>query len=73
VPVLPLLVDAFVQGASGDPSVPLDKRLRKSELHFLASVFANLTTVPSTISYSPWPKLMVDMKLLSHTPGGYSS
>jgi len=44
VPALPLLVDAFVQGASIDPSVPLDKRPRKSELHFLASVFANLTT-----------------------------
>jgi hypothetical protein len=42
---LPLLVDAFVQGANIDPSVPLDKRPRKSELHFLASVFANLSTV----------------------------
>jgi hypothetical protein len=46
VPALPLLVDAFVQGgATIDPSVPLDQRPRKSELHFLASVFANLTTV----------------------------
>ncbi|KAH9992766.1 hypothetical protein BJV74DRAFT_396533 [Russula compacta] len=44
VHVLPLLVDAFVQGANIDPSVPLDKRPRKSELHFLASVFANLST-----------------------------
>ncbi|KAH9004594.1 DUF383-domain-containing protein [Lactarius hatsudake] len=44
VPALSLLVDAFVQGASIDPSVPLDKRPRKSQLHFLASVFANLTT-----------------------------
>lgn len=44
VPALPLLVDAFVQGASIDPSAPLDERPRKSELHFLASVFANLTT-----------------------------
>ncbi|KAI9464518.1 DUF383-domain-containing protein [Lactarius psammicola] len=44
VPALPLLIDAFVQGASIDPSVPLDERPRKSELHFLASVFANLTT-----------------------------
>jgi hypothetical protein len=70
VPVLPLLVDAFVQGASIDPSVPLDKRPRKSALPFLASVFANLTTVPSTISYSPCPRLMMGV---SHTPGGYSS
>ncbi|KAH9066564.1 DUF383-domain-containing protein [Lactarius vividus] len=44
VPALSLLVDAFVQGASIDPSVPLDERPRKSELNFLASVFANLTT-----------------------------
>jgi len=45
VPALPLLVDAFVQGTSIDPNIPLDERPRKSELHFLASVFANLTTV----------------------------
>ena len=45
VRALPLLVNAFVQGANVDPSIPLDKRPRKSELHFLASVFANLSTV----------------------------
>ena len=45
VPALSLLIDAFVQGASVNPSTPLDQRPRKSELHFLASVFANLTTV----------------------------
>ena len=45
VRALPLLIDAFVQGANMDPSVPLDKRPRKSELHFLASVFANVSTV----------------------------
>ena len=61
VPALPLLIDAFVQGASVDPSTPLDKRPRKSELHFLASVFANLTTVPSTMSYSLWPRLMMGL------------
>jgi hypothetical protein len=42
---LPLLVNAFVQGANIDLGIPLDKRPRKSELHFLASVFANLSTV----------------------------
>jgi len=41
---LPLLVDAFVQSANIDLCIPLDKRPRKSELHFLASVFANLST-----------------------------
>lgn len=51
VPALPLLVDAFVKGANIDPSVPLDKRPRKSELHFLASVFANLSMVyPGTFA-----------------------
>ncbi len=45
VRTLPLLADAFVQGANIDLSTPLDKRSRKSELHFLASVFANLSTV----------------------------
>jgi hypothetical protein len=45
VRALPLLVNAFVQGANVDLSIPLDKRPRKSELHFLASVFANLSTV----------------------------
>jgi len=44
VRALPLLVDAFVQAANIDLSTPLDKRPRKSELHFLASVFANLST-----------------------------
>ena len=48
VRALPLLIDAFVQGANIDPSVPLDKRSRKGELHFLASVFVNLSTVSST-------------------------
>lgn len=51
MPALPLLVDAFVKGANIDPSVPLDKRPRKSELHFLASVFANLSMVyPGTFA-----------------------
>ncbi len=45
VRALPLLVDVFVQGTNIDLSIPLDKRPRKSELHFLASVFANLSTV----------------------------
>ncbi|KAI9508162.1 DUF383-domain-containing protein [Russula earlei] len=44
VRALSLLVDAFVQVANVDPTMPLDKRPRKSELHFLASVFANLST-----------------------------
>jgi len=52
VRALPLLVDAFVQGANLDPSIPLGKRPRKSELHFLASVFANLSTsVPGRVFF----------------------
>jgi hypothetical protein len=42
---LPLLVDAFVQGSQVVESGDLSKRSRKAELHFLASVFANLTVV----------------------------
>ncbi|KAG8954878.1 hypothetical protein FRC04_010361 [Tulasnella sp. 424] len=41
VPALPLLLDAFVQGASEDPNASTK---RKAPLHFLASVFANLST-----------------------------
>ncbi|KAI0064035.1 DUF383-domain-containing protein [Artomyces pyxidatus] len=44
---LPLLVDAFVQGAALSPDTPLAQRTRKSQLHFLASVFANLATSPA--------------------------
>ncbi|TFK69306.1 DUF383-domain-containing protein [Pluteus cervinus] len=43
---LPLLVDAFVQGAQFSESDDPEKRLRKGNLHFLASVFANLTMSP---------------------------
>jgi hypothetical protein len=47
LPALPLLVDAFVQGAmvqaAGDKAAQ-----RKGQLHFLASVFANLTVVGRT-------------------------
>lgn len=43
--VMPLLVDAFVESAPIDENQMLDKRKRKGELHFLASVFANITTV----------------------------
>ncbi|KAI0305999.1 hypothetical protein B0F90DRAFT_1874081 [Multifurca ochricompacta] len=49
---LPLLIDAFVQGANVGPGVSLDERPRKSELHFLASVFANLsTTLPGRLFF----------------------
>ncbi|KAF9060733.1 hypothetical protein BDP27DRAFT_1385484 [Rhodocollybia butyracea] len=39
---LPLLLDAFVQGANVEEISDLSKRPRKGSLHFLASVFANL-------------------------------
>ncbi|KAF8236647.1 cytoplasmic protein [Tricholoma matsutake] len=44
---LPLLLDAFIQGAQADESGDISKRTRKGDLHFLASVFANLTTAPA--------------------------
>lgn len=45
VPALPLLVEAFVQGASMGEITDLSKRQRKGELNFLASVFANMSVV----------------------------
>ncbi|KAJ7114125.1 hypothetical protein C8R44DRAFT_796352 [Mycena epipterygia] len=57
VPALPLLVDVFVQGAqideSGDPSA----RIRKGNAHFLASVFANLTTSPAGRNFFLGPRV----------------
>jgi hypothetical protein len=47
VPALPLLLDAFIQGAQVDPSADPATRKRKGELHFLSSVFANLSVVCS--------------------------
>ncbi|KAF9785259.1 DUF383-domain-containing protein [Thelephora terrestris] len=41
---MPMLVDAFAQGALVDENQQLDERKRKGELHFLASVFANITS-----------------------------
>lgn len=52
VPALPLLIDAFVQGAAVENEQDPNKRLRKASLHFLASVFANITIV----SHLPQPQ-----------------
>jgi hypothetical protein len=41
---LPLLVDAFVQGANVDAAGE-SRQVRKGDLHFLSSVFANLSVV----------------------------
>lgn len=45
ISALPLLLDAFVQGANVEEISELSKRPRKGSLHFLASVFANLASV----------------------------
>ena len=42
---LPLLVDAFVKAARVADDQDLDKRPFKGDLHFLASTFANISTV----------------------------
>ncbi|KAF9461493.1 hypothetical protein BDZ94DRAFT_1283435 [Collybia nuda] len=47
VAALPLLLDAFSQGAEINESGDRSKRTRKGELHFLASVFANLSVAPA--------------------------
>ncbi len=45
VPALPLLLQAFVQGAHIDTTDESMARTRKGDLHFLATVFANLSVV----------------------------
>lgn len=47
---LPFMIDAFVQGAQVDS----EKEKRKGQLHFLASVFANLTVVSIILSWQKW-------------------
>ncbi|KAJ7780177.1 hypothetical protein DFH07DRAFT_465940 [Mycena maculata] len=56
VPALPLLVDAFVQGAEIEESGDASTRIRKGNLHFLASVFANLTTSPAGRNFFLGPR-----------------
>lgn len=51
VMALPLLVDAFVDGATVGDSEDLSKRKRKGELHFLASVFGNMSMVRNFILF----------------------
>ncbi|KAG1738879.1 uncharacterized protein EDB91DRAFT_1137061 [Suillus paluster] len=53
---LPLLIDTFVHGASIDPSGDLSSRKRKGELHFLASVFANISTSPAGRTFFVTPQ-----------------
>ncbi|KAF4611212.1 hypothetical protein D9613_006662 [Agrocybe pediades] len=52
---LPLLIDAFVEGAQIAENI--SKRTRKAHLHFLANVFANMTISPIGRNYflSPQP------------------
>ncbi|KIM88162.1 hypothetical protein PILCRDRAFT_770815 [Piloderma croceum F 1598] len=56
VPALPLLLDAFVQGAQVDPSADPATRKRKGELHFLSSVFANLSVTPTGRTFFLTPR-----------------
>ncbi|KAJ7708974.1 hypothetical protein B0H17DRAFT_1031405 [Mycena rosella] len=56
-PALPLLVDAFVQGAQTDESGDASTRLRKGNVHFLASVFANLSTSPAGRTFFFGPRV----------------
>ncbi|KAF8993804.1 hypothetical protein BDQ17DRAFT_1367936 [Cyathus striatus] len=58
---LPLLVDAFVEGAQMDEG-DLSKRTRKGSLNFLASVFANVTVSPAgrTFFLTPQPNNQLD-------------
>ena len=46
---LPLLVDAFVKAARVANDQDLEKRPFKGDLHFLASTFANISTVRTPV------------------------
>lgn len=48
---LPLLVDAFIQGTVVDDENDPEKRPRKANLHFLASVFANVSIVRPFVGF----------------------
>ncbi|EJD07430.1 DUF383-domain-containing protein [Fomitiporia mediterranea MF3/22] len=54
VQALPLLVQAFSQ--SGTSSAPTEQRIRKADLHFLSSVFANLSMASSGRSFFLTPR-----------------
>ncbi|KAI0085759.1 hypothetical protein BDY19DRAFT_895974 [Irpex rosettiformis] len=54
---LPLLIEAFVQGAALDDERDPSKRQRKASLHFLASVFANTTIPPVGRDFFLTPRL----------------
>lgn len=56
IPALPLLIDAFVEGALIDPSGDRASRKRKGDLHFLASVFANISTSPAGRTFFVTPR-----------------
>jgi len=71
---LPLLVDAFVHGAQIDPTADPTTRKRRGELHFLSSVFANLTVVRALVRQdtlcantvivdTKWPLLLSDSSI----------
>lgn len=64
---LPLLIDAFVEGAAGaDPAV----RKRKGELHFLSSVFANMSVVCTPYHHNSYYLFLI--KVFLQTPSGRS-
>ncbi|CAL1715188.1 unnamed protein product [Somion occarium] len=46
IPALPLLLDAFLQAARVEDTEDKSKHKRKAELHFLSSVFANVSRTP---------------------------
>ncbi|KAI9573854.1 hypothetical protein HD554DRAFT_560929 [Boletus coccyginus] len=64
VHALPLLLEAFVQGASLH-SNPNAERIRKGDLHFLSSVFANISASPAGRLFFVTPRPGDVMKLES--------
>lgn len=61
---LPLLIKAFVDGAQVNPSTDPFQRKRKGELHFLSSVFANLSVVGRLKKIIRWTEIHVHFRRL---------
>ena len=64
VPALPLLVQAFVQGAK-EPAAS-EERTRKGDLHFLSSVFANVSMVRTFLF--PFSSIMLIQQVKRRLP-----
>lgn len=69
IPALPLLLDAFLQAARVEDTEDKSKHKRKAELHFLSSVFANVSRV-SSHGHKLHILVAISTTFISQTPVG---